>query len=65
MKSRPIVIFAPDPPPDLSRARLAMQFAAGFACGAILAMLLMPLFSQRQLAPGKAVTELIIFVGEP
>lgn len=39
--SRPIVVFAPDPP-DLSRPRLAVQFAAGVTVGLLMAALLAP-----------------------
>lgn len=38
---RPIVVFAPDPP-DLSRLRLAVQFAAGVTIGLLAAALLAP-----------------------
>ena len=39
---RPIVVFAPDPP-DLTRPRLLLQFAAGFTLGVVLILLAVPL----------------------
>lgn len=62
MKERPIVIFAPEST-DLSRPRLLAQFAAGFACGVVFVLLLLPVFSHRQPAPGKAVSDLFLVEG--
>jgi hypothetical protein len=46
--NRPIVIFSPDPPPDLNRPRLAVQFAAGATVGLLAAALLMPVMLPAQ-----------------
>lgn len=40
--NRPIVLFSYDPPADLTRPRLAVQFAAGFTIGLLAAALLAP-----------------------
>lgn len=64
MSQRPIVIFAPEPT-DLSRPRLVAQFAAGFVCGIVATLLLLPVLGNHQPQPGKAVSDLLILVEQP
>ena len=46
MKPRPILIVPPEPP-RLDRLHLALQFAAGLVCGAVIAWYVAPVAMPR------------------